>query len=66
MAGEKSADMGGISNILISDTLDHVYRKHKVMDVISFGKDNAHWLLYQWIPLSRNRKMVMLLCRSFV
>lgn len=61
MAGGKSAAMKGIGNILISDTLDHVFGKHKVMDVMSFGKNNAHWLLFQWIHLSRNRKMVMLL-----
>lgn len=33
MAGGKSTDMEGIGNILISDILDHVCGKHKVMDV---------------------------------
>lgn len=51
---------GGIGNILISDTFDHVYRKYKVMHVMSFGENTTHCLLYEWIHLSWNGKMVML------
>lgn len=60
MAGWEKCWYGGIGNILISDTFDHVYGKYKVMHVMSFGENTAHCLLYQWIHLSSNRKMVML------
>lgn len=60
MAGGKSADMEGIGNVLIWNAHYLVDRKHKVMDGMSFGKSNAHWLLYRWIHLSGNKKMVTL------